>query len=49
MKHLGYVLFHAALLGPMMAVLYVNLDQFGMELKDLKGLFKKEEKAAEIE
>ena len=37
------VLFHASLLGAMLAVLYVNLDQFGMEPKDLKNLFKKEE------
>ena len=32
----------------MLSVLYVNLDQFGMEPKDLKNLFKKEEIKEEI-
>ena len=45
------ILFHAALICPMVAGLYVyaNINQPGMELKDLKDLFKKEEKAAENE
>ena len=38
---LSAILFHAALLGPMVSVLYVNLGLFGMEPKDLKDLFKK--------
>ena len=48
LSFLADVLFHAALLGAMLSVLYVNLDQFGMEPKDLKNLFKKEEIKEEI-
>ena len=45
---LSGVLFHAALLGAMCAVLYVNLKLFGMEIKDLKNVFKKEEIKEEV-
>ncbi|MBR5743626.1 MAG: zinc-ribbon domain-containing protein [Clostridia bacterium] len=43
---LSIVLLHTALLGPTFSVLLVNLDQFGMSVKDLKTLFKKETPAA---
>lgn len=43
---LSIVLLQTALLGPAFSVLLVNLDQFGMTVKDLKTLFKKETPAA---